>query len=104
MFYVSLCISVTCLFLRLWIVRRLVNFPVRQYVTEVIGRCILICILSLIVPLAVHLLLPQSFLNTAIVCCLSIVASLVTIYSVGINSHERDLITKFVKKTILHIN
>lgn len=103
-FYVSLCISVTCLFLRLWIVRRLVNFPVRQYVTEVIGRCILICILSLIVPLAVHLLLPQSFLNTAIVCCLSIVASLVTIYSVGINSHERDLITKFVKKTILHIN
>lgn len=102
-FYVSLCISITCLFLRLWIVWRLVNFPVRRYVTEVIGRCILICVLSLIVPLVVHIMLTQSFLNTVIVCCLSIIASLVSIYSVGINSHERGLIHKFVKKKILHI-
>lgn len=46
-FYVSLCISVACLFLRLWIVRRLVNFPVKQYIIEVFGKCVAICVLSL---------------------------------------------------------
>lgn len=101
-FYVSLCISVACLFLRLWIVRRLVNFPVKQYIIEVFGKCVTICALSLIIPLAVHIMLPQSFANIVVVCCLSITASIVTIYYVGLDGHEKELIHNFVKKTIFH--
>ena len=36
-FYVSLAISVVCLFMRLWIVRRLMPFPVKEYVVRVFG-------------------------------------------------------------------
>lgn len=101
-FYVSLCISVACLFLRLWIVRRLVNFPVKQYIIEVFGKCVAICVLSLIIPLAVHIILPQSFVSIVVVCSLSIIASIVTIYYVGLEGHEKELIHNFAQKTIFH--
>lgn len=101
-FYVSLCISVSCLFLRLWIVRRLMDFPVKQYITEVIGKCMLICILSLIIPLVTHIILPQSFFNVLIVCCICIFASMATIYAIGLDDNERRLVHKFLKKIILH--
>ena len=97
-FYVSLCISVACLFLRLWIVRRLVNFPVKQYIIEVFGKCVAICVLSLIIPLAVHIILPQSFVSIVVVCSLSIIASIVTIYYVGLDGHEKNLFTILPKK------
>lgn len=101
-FYVSLCISITCLFLRLWIVRRLIGFPIKRYVTEVFAKCILICILSIIIPFIAHIILPQSFLNVVIICCLCIVSSLVFIYGVGLNNQEKELVHKIINKKVLH--
>lgn len=101
-FYVSLCISVMCLFLRLWIVRRLVGFPVRRYIVEVLARCMLICILALIVPLVAHIILPQSFWNVVIVCCISVVSSMAVIYCVGLERHEKELVHTFINKKIFH--
>ena len=101
-FYVSLCISVMCLFLRLWIVRRLVGFPVRRYVVEVLARCTLICILALIGPLVAHIILPQSFCNVVIVCCISVVTSMAVIYCVGLERHEKELVHTFINKKIFH--
>ena len=100
--YVSLCISVMCLFLRLWIVRRLVGFPVRRYIVEVLARCMLICILALIVPLVAHIILPQSFWNVVIVCCISVVSSMAVIYCVGLERHEKELVHTFINKKIFH--
>ena len=44
-FYISLVISIISLFLRLWIVNRLLDFPVIDYMKDVFGRCTL-CSLS----------------------------------------------------------
>lgn len=101
-FYVSLCISVFCLFLRLWIVKRLVNFPVKKYINEVFAKCVLICIISVIVPLIAHIFLERTFMNVVIVCSLCVFSSVVTIYVIGLDDHEKELIHKVINKKILH--
>ena len=101
-FYVSLCISTFCLFMRLWIVRRLMEFPVRQYIIKVFASCVMICAVALAVPLAAHLLLSENFLNVVVVCLLCIVSTLMTVYGLGLTGHERSLVVGIIRKKILH--
>lgn len=103
-FYISLCISTFCLFIRLWIVRRLMDFPVKQYIIKVFGSCVGICIVALIIPLIAHLLLSESFLNVVIVCLLCIVSTAISVYELGLTKHERNLVIGIIKKKIIHKN
>lgn len=101
-FYISLCISILSLFMRLWIVRRLIDFPVKQYIVQVFGSCVMICAIALVMPLAAHLLLSGNFLDVAVVCLLCIVSTAVTIYGLGLTRHERSFVTDMIRKKILH--
>ena len=101
-FYISLCISTLCLFMRLWIVQRLMDFPVKQYIIQVFGSCVMICAVALAVPLTAHLLLSENFLNTIAVCLLCIISTVMTVYGLGLTKHERSLVTGIIRKKILH--
>lgn len=101
-FYISLCISILCLFMRLWIVRRLMDFPVKQYIVKVFGSCVIICAIALVIPLIAHLLLSENFINVVAVCLLCIVSTIVTIYGLGLTKHERSLVADMVRKKIFH--
>ena len=103
-FYVSLCISTFCLFMRLWIVRRLMDFPVKRYIIQVFGSCVFICVVAMIIPLAAHLLLAESFVNVVIVCLACVLSTIVTIYGLGLTKHERGLVVDIFRKKILHKN
>lgn len=101
-FYVSLGISTFCLFMRLWIVRRLMDFPVKRYIVQVFGSCVLICAVALIIPLAVHLLLRESFVNVVVVCLVCVLSTMATVYGLGLTKHERELVVDVIRKKILH--
>ena len=101
-FYVSLCISTFCLFMRLWIVRRLMNFPVKQYIIQVFGSCVFICVVAMIMPLVAHLLLPECFVNVVIVCLVCVLSTIAAIYALGLTKHERELVVDVIRKKILH--
>lgn len=100
-FHVSLVISVLCLFMRLWIVHRLMAFPVRSYIIQVLGTSISVCVVSSIVPLAAYLWMEENIFSVLGVCLLCLVSSAVTIYSIGMNGGERHFIVGIVKKKIL---
>jgi O-antigen/teichoic acid export membrane protein len=101
-FYISLCISTFCLFMRLWIVRKLMDFPVKQYVIKVFGSCVGICMIALIVPMIAYLFLSENFLNVVVVCSLCIVSTAVSVYGLGLTKHERNLVVDIIRKKILH--
>ena len=69
-FYVSLAISVVCLFMRLWIVRRLMPFPVKEYVVRVFGTSLAVCTLATIAPVAVHIAVDGNIHTVLSVCAL----------------------------------
>lgn len=101
-FYISLVISVVCLFMRLWIVRRLMKFPVKDYVVRVFGTCVVVCMLSIILPYIVHFLLKESFISVMIVCVISILSSITSIYFFGMDLKEKQFVREIVNNKILH--
>lgn len=64
-FYISLVISIISLFLRLWIVNRLLDFPVIDYMKDVFGRCTLCSLLGAIIPVLLASRLGTTFLSFA---------------------------------------
>lgn len=101
-FYISLVIAIICLFMRLWIVRRLMDFPVREYVIDVFGTCMLVCLLSVILPMVAHLYLNENFISVITVCCLSVLSSGVCIYFFGMDKKEKAFVIEIISKKLLH--
>lgn len=101
-FYISLFISIVCLFMRLWIVRRLMVFPVKEYIIKVFGSSLLVCAVALVIPLAAYMVLDENIYTVLIVCLLCIVSSIATIYYVGLSVHEREFVTSIIRKKFLH--
>jgi O-antigen/teichoic acid export membrane protein len=100
-FYISLIIAILNLFIRLWIVKRLVDFPVWDYVRTVLLTCVLVCVISALIPCIVYELLQEdNFVRFIIVCILSVSSSLFTMYVVGLSSDERQIVMKYAKKII----
>lgn len=100
-FIVSLSIEVTILFLRLWLVDRLVDFPVKKYIKEVFLNALFVSILSAIIPILAHILLDENFGSTVIVCLLCILITIIVIYTIGLNKEEREFISNLlIKRTI----
>lgn len=100
-FYISLCISIFCLFMRLWIVQRQMDFPVKRYIIQVFGSCVMICMIATVVPLTAHILLSENFLNVVAVCLLCIVSTAMTVYGLGLTKHERSIVAGIIRKKIL---
>ena len=100
-FYISLIIAILNLFIRLWIVKRLVDFPVWDYVRTVLLTCVLVCVISAVIPCVVYeLLQDDNFVRFMIVCVLSVSSSLFAMYVVGLSAEERQIVMKYAKKII----
>lgn len=101
-FEVSLCISIISAFVRLWIVGRQIKFPIRLYITDVYGRCLLVTIIASILPIIIYRYLESSVINNILICAISVVSSLMVIISLGMKSSERitlfNMIIKKIKK------
>lgn len=99
-FEVSLVIAVTNLFLRLWIVWRLVRFPVWIYIKQIFGVCLIVCFISSIIPMIAYNLLAEGLCRFVILCLLSIVSCSLTIYFIGLKLEERSFVIKLIKTKI----
>lgn len=99
-FWISLIVSIVNLFARLWIVRRLVNFPVWLYVKKIFAIMILIASVSAIVPIYVSYYMESSLLNCCLVCTLCVFSSCFCIYFLGLTQSEKAFMAEFVKKKL----
>ena len=97
-FVISLCISVIALFVRLWIVWRLLYFPVWRYIKEIFITSSVVAVLSSILPLIVYQSVNMSFLSCCLVCILSVVVTLISIYYVGLIDSERIFLKNAISK------
>lgn len=102
-FEVSLCIAITCLFLRLWIVKILIDFPVKKYIIKVFGTVLVVLILSICLPIWLYLKLDNSLLSTVIVCFTCVICTLSSIFIVGLEQNERKMLIDVIKKRIFKV-
>lgn len=99
--YVSMVISMLCLFLRVWILKGMIDFPVSAFVKKILYVLIAVSVLSYLLPLTIVMTLDESFWRFAIVALVSPLVSLSLIFLIGINSAERNFLITSVKSKIL---
>lgn len=99
-FEVSLIIATLNLFVRIWIVKRLINFPVWGYIKEVLLICVLVTIISSFLPLLVYHYTEGVFMHFLLVCLLSVASTIITVYYVGMNAKERTVILNAIKSKL----
>lgn len=97
-FAVSMALSTIALFLRIWIVKYLIpSFPVWEYVYRVIGLSLAISVMSAILPIVLHIMLPSSFITTVIVVASSLFSSISLVYLLGMSRGEKRAIIGMIK-------
>ena len=96
-FWVSLFMSIVCLFVRLWIVWRLVKFPVLIYIMEIFkGGCVVA--VSAIIPLGLSFYLGSTLFSFILIILLSLISSFISIYFLGITRRERIVLHEYLKR------
>lgn len=91
-FYISLSVSIFCMFARLWLVNRQVSIPIYEYIRNVFMHSFLVAIISAIPPLLLSNLLPETIENFVLVCIICCFSAAICIVFIGMNKKEREFI------------
>ena len=79
-------------FVRLYIAKSLLNFPVRLYLTDVILRISMVSVISFILPLLVIYNIEEGFLRLCLTCIVALLSTTLTIWLLGLQVVERHKI------------
>ena len=93
---VAIVVSQLCLVARLWFLRRMIDLPVRRFIIEVYCNVIVVTAISLIVPTVCYVLMSPGPVRFFVLCSLSVLSSVATIYWVGCNRDDRAMVVKMV--------
>lgn len=96
--YIAIFIEVIALFFRLIFLKRMMNFPFRLFLKEVINKNILIFILASILPLIIKNSIDMSIARLFIVITISMTWTLIIEFFIGFNKKERLFILSNIKK------
>jgi len=99
-FEVSLIIAIVNIILRLWIVKRLVGFPVLAYIKKVFFNCLSVTIISAMLPILAYRFVTDGIIGVLIVCSLAILSTLATAYYIGLEKSERSFVSEFIAKKL----
>lgn len=87
---------------RLWIMKGLLNFPVRDFVCEVVFRILLVSAVSVVLPSVILYLMPQSLMRLIISVVIALLSVSVCTYLFGFTKNERNKLTAKMLYIINH--
>ncbi len=99
-FNVSLVISVTNMFVRLFILKRLIVFSIFSYLTKVLGVCVLVGCGAFISSYVIGEFLGNSIIDSFLKCCITVLLSIFSVILLGLNKNERATLISFIKRKI----
>lgn len=98
--YINIVISIIALSFRLSLVRKLLNFPVKVFVKEIILKNILIVSLSLSLPFFVRSFMDANILRLIVVVFVSLIWNATIIYAIGLLKSEKAIVLRGINKII----
>jgi len=99
--YVSIVISIICLFLRLILLRSMVGLSIPNYFKQVFLRVFLVSVIAYIIPFSIISKMEDSFTRFILVGIISLTTTLLTIYFIGLSIIERQNINAEIKTYII---
>lgn len=101
-YVIFIAIYLILVFVRLYLVKDLIHLSWKRYMNDVIIKSIIVGVLSLPLPLALYLSMPNTIIRFIVVCIISIISSGIVIYWIGVNQSEREVIRNIVFKKFSH--
>lgn len=97
---VAICISLCCLFCRVWMLRNAIGLDLKSYIKRVVSNVFLVAIIACIIPILIYLKLDSTLLRLFYVCVASWISTLLVIYYVGLNTGERTFVANKISQQI----
>lgn len=87
---VAIVISQLCLAARLYMLRRMINLKVGQYLMEVYKNVVLVTALAAIIPLILSMKLSEGFFQFLMISIVAMTCTLLVVFYIGCSSSERE--------------
>ena len=78
------------------ILKTIVPFSILDYIKQVVYPLVLVILVSIWAPLALHYFLSEGFLRLIVVFMTSILVTATNIYFIGLNKSEKNIIKQFI--------
>jgi O-antigen/teichoic acid export membrane protein len=96
-FIVTIAVSIMVQITELFLLRRLINYSIRTYANKVIWICLLVAVVSAIIPYMVSTLLVQGFIRFLLVTFTCVITVATSVYYIGIHKDTRNIIIQKIK-------
>ena len=97
-FVISIVTSIINQVICLFLLRRIFPFSIKTYVKDVVFPCSLLILLTPIIPLSVHYLLPDGFIRLVSVVLVGILSTALLSYFVVLTITEKQLVFNYIDK------
>ncbi len=97
-YIVSLIMTIINQGVGLVLLKRVFPYSIKEYLKMVIWPCVLVTIVSTILPLVLHCLLPSTFLRLFLVGLIGVGCTILVSYYLAMNMTERELVKAFLTK------
>lgn len=92
-FVVAITVGICCLFLRLMFLRSMAGLSMKRYLRNVCFNVLAVTVLSIILPCIVYMFMQDNTLRFFMICSLTTLCSLFSIFFIGCSAKERLFIT-----------
>ena len=92
--------NILLIFVRLFLLKRMVKFPVRRYVNEVLSIVLIVLLVCFIPPISIVEILPPSFGRLILTCMVSVISAIPAMYYIGMTRSERITVCDMVKNKL----
>jgi len=87
--------------LRLLLVSPMIGLAKRNFVISVVFNCVVVCMVSFILPFVLHYCMPEGIVRLLVVGIASVISSATGMFFVGLNKEEQQYVLNIVKVKIL---
>lgn len=99
-FVVSLAMTIVNQIVSLFIVRKVYEYSIREYLKTVIFPCVIVSVLLPIVPFMITKTMEVSFARLAVVCVADVLLAAAISYNIALDSSEKKMVLALINKVI----
>ena len=99
-YWVSIIPNVMRMVIALYILKHFKRFPAYKYFSTIFLKNMAIVILACIIPYFIRNMMPESWLRFLIVCCISVICTLVLMWKFALNKETREMIHQKIINTL----
>ena len=102
-YYIYIFIYLILMFLRFYLTKDLIHLKASRFIKEVYLKALVVTVIASIIPVALRMVMTEeTILRFIVLCCISLVTTVTTIYLVGLDAAERGLVINLINKKVLH--